>query len=91
MDDASSDPIGFVSWGEGDALAELLPDGSWRCTVDAGRTPDPEMAANLRACYGSPAGHPAEGVYGPAILEHLARATGGAWVYERTRAVGLIY
>lgn len=81
-------PVGLVAWG-GDTLAELMPDGSWRCTADGAA--DPELAADLAACYGPPTGDPAAGAYGPAILEHLAAATGGAWVYERMPAVGLVY
>jgi hypothetical protein len=84
-------PLGFVSWGGGDVLAELLPDGSWRCASGDPPAPDPEMAGALRAAYGPPTGDPADGHYGPAILEHLARATGGVWVHERTPAVGLIH
>ena len=73
-----SEPIGYVAYMEGMALAELFGEDRWRVTV-AGKD-DPATARNLTEMYRDAYRGPQEGYYGQKILQDAAKMLGGVAV-----------
>ncbi len=69
--------IGYVAWA-GEALAELMPDGSW--VVRYQGVPSPSGATQVAAIMREVPDGPEWGDPASAILEFLADFMGGTWM-----------
>lgn len=76
-------PIGFVSYAEGQVLAELIGHDRWRVTVAGKDAPD--LARSLAALYRDTYAGPSDGYYGQAILRDLAERIGGVASFDQPR------
>lgn len=74
-----NEPIGWVLYGGGSILAELIDTNQWR--VHVGQKRDAALEKGLAVLYADAYRGPQDGLYGRGILQDLAKRMDGTWFF----------